>query len=196
MADCIPLKEFNKIPLPAIHSPVFISGAPKNNASLSEKRQITNQIITADIQHVTSAVVKALFFSFSSQKSCCTKYFWNPASANISAKEVTTKIAATIPNASGVSICAKIAPVTGVINFPKTSVATVHLVDFLMQYSIFLLTISNSTHITAIVVIPLLENKIPPHKCIHIGLAKRIFFIKILSHKLISFNWLKYPLLL
>ena len=64
--------------------------------------------------------------SFLSRKLCCTRYFWNPASANMSAKLTTMVTVATMPNASGASSLAKTSCEIGEMILAIISVARDH----------------------------------------------------------------------
>ena len=100
---------------------------PTSTANSSRPIMIAPHNSKESTRLAINATSVASCFSWSLSNSCCTRNFWNPASASISAKEITIIIVANIPNAVGASIWANIIFVSGVISFAKTSVITDHL---------------------------------------------------------------------
>ena len=115
-----------------IIAPITANGMPKpslptSTANSSRPIMIAPHNSKESTRLAIKATSVASCFSWSLSNSCCTRNFWNPASASISAKEITIIIVANIPNAVGASIWANIIFVSGVISFAKTSVMTDHL---------------------------------------------------------------------
>ena len=126
-AICTLLKAESGIIAPIIANGIPKPSLPTNTANSSRPTIIAPHKSKESTKLAIKATSVASCFSLSLSNSCCTRNFWNPASASISAKDITIIIVANIPNAVGASIWANIIFVSGVISFAKTSVMTDHL---------------------------------------------------------------------
>ena len=100
---------------------------PTNDANSSRQTMIAIHNTIASTIFEIKATLTLFCLASSLSNSYWTRNFWNPASANISANEITIIIVAKIPNAVGAKICANMIFVIGVISFAKISVISDHL---------------------------------------------------------------------
>ena len=98
-------------------------GFPTRRAMLSAKMAMHNHRNMENIKLLQKATVVLCSLSVSSLNSCCTRYFWNPASVNSSTKDITIVNVATTPNASGVSSRANT-----MFDIGTTSLATISVI--------------------------------------------------------------------
>ncbi len=141
-AVCILEKDNIGIANPATTIAFSFPSFPTSFAIGSAKTKIVNQIINEKIKFVQNATFVLSARSFLSLNSCCTIYFWNPASVNISEKLMTIVIVATTPKTSGARTLANIILVIGEISLLTISVMDDHLVDddiFLFRLFCFIL---------------------------------------------------------
>ena len=105
-------------------------GLPTSVARGSQKIPIINHRNKDNMKLLQKATFVDSSRSTLSVNSCWIRYFWKPASVNISAKVTIMVMVATTPNASGVNRRARTILVIGNMSFAINSVIADHFVAF------------------------------------------------------------------